>query len=222
MSGRTALLVGATGLVGGHCLERLLAEPAYTTVTVLARRSSGHREKRLDERVVDFGALTAADVPPVDDVYCALGTTMAKAGSKEAFRLVDHDHVLTVAELARAAGATRFALVSSIGADPDARAFYLRVKGETERDLGGLGYDCLEVFRPSGLLGERVDRRLAEKLSIPLLRVVSGALVGPLRPYRAVGAGTVARAMVAALLAGEKGIRVRTHDDIQALATVGS
>lgn len=221
MSGRTALLVGATGLVGGHCLERLLAEPAYTSITVLTRRDSRRRDKRLDERVVDFAALTAADVPAVDDVYCALGTTMAKAGSKEAFRRVDHDHVVTVAELARAAGATRFALVSSIGADPDARAFYLRVKGETERDLGVLGYTCLEVFRPSGLLGERADRRLAEKLSIPLLRAVSGALVGPLRPYRAVRAVTVARAMVAALLAGEKGIRVRTHDDIVALAAEG-
>ncbi|MEV0645939.1 oxidoreductase [Phytomonospora sp. NPDC050363] len=217
MTGRTALLVGATGLVGGHCLGRLLTEPVYSKVTVLARRDSGHRDERLDERVVDFGALTAADVPAVDDVYCALGTTMAKAGSKEAFRRVDHDHVLKVAELAHAAGATRFALVSSIGADPDSRTFYLRVKGETERDLAAAGFECLEIFRPSGLVGERDDRRLAERVSIPLLQAVSGLLAGSLRPYRAVRAVTVARAMVTALLAGEAGSRVRTYAEIEAL-----
>lgn len=218
MSGRTALLVGATGLVGGHCLERLLTEPAYTSVTVLVRRDPGHRDSRLDVRMVDFDKLSASDVPAVDDVYCALGTTIKDAGSQEAFRRVDHDYPLRTAELAYAAGARRFGLVSSIGADAGSRTFYLRVKGETERDLTAIGYPTLEVMRPSGIVGDRSQRRAGEFV-ISALRVVSGALVGPLRPYRAVRASNVADALVAAVLSGEAGTHIRTYDDIVRLST---
>ena len=219
MPGRSALLVGATGLVGGHLLERLLAEPAYTAVTVLARRDPGHRDARLDARIVDFEKLSAADVPAVDDVYCALGTTIAVAGSQDAFRRVDHDYPVRVAELARAAGASRFGLVSSIGADAGARTFYLRVKGETERDVAAVGFGTLEIMRPSGMFGERAERRIGERLTIPVLRAVSGLLGGPLRQYRAVRGSRVAEALVAAVLAGEEGVHVRTYGDIVRLST---
>lgn len=220
MEPRTALLVGATGLVGRHVLDRLLAEPAYGTVTVLVRRSLGRSDPRLAERVVDFDRLASAHAGDVrgEDVYCCLGTTIKVAGSQEAFRRVDHDYVVEAARLARANGARRFALVSSVGADAGAGNFYLRVKGETERDVGALGYETLEVFRPSFLMGERGEKRAGEAAGIAVARAVSGALFGGLRKYRPVDAGAVARAMVAALARGEPGTHVRAFDEIAALA----
>jgi uncharacterized protein YbjT (DUF2867 family) len=225
MTSRTALLAGATGLVGTHCLDHLLAEPHYRRVVVLARRPVARPEReRLEVRVVDFDQLDkdveAIDglAGSVDDVYCCLGTTIRAAGSREAYYRVDHDYPVMLARLARAAGATRLALVSSIGASPGARNYYLRMKGEVELDVTGLGYDCLELFRPSMLLGRRERRRLRESAAMGVMRAAAPVLAGPLRPYRPVAAERVAGAMVAALGRGEPGTHVRTFDDIARLA----
>jgi uncharacterized protein YbjT (DUF2867 family) len=220
MPSRTALLVGATGLVGGHTLAQLLATPDYGRITVLVRRPMGRHDPRLKEQVIDYETLEARPDSDfaADDVYCCLGTTIKVAGSQEAFRRVDHDHVLTVGRRARAAGAERFALVSSVGAGATSRSFYLRVKGETERDLQDLGFGCLELFRPSFLVGERSQRRAGEAVGIAVTRGLSALMVGRLRSYRPIEAGQVAAAMVAAMLQGAPGVRVRNHDDILALA----
>lgn len=215
MASRTALLVGATGLVGGHCLDDLLADPGYRKITVLARRPVARTDERLQVRLVDFERLT--QVPAVDDVYCCLGTTIRAAGSREVYYRVDHDYPVTVARLARAAGASRMALVSSIGASPTAANYYLRMKGDTERDVAEIGYDCLEVFRPSMLLGRRAQRRVREQAAMGVARASSPLLVGRLRAYRPVEAARVAAAMLAALRHGEPGTHVRTFDDITRL-----
>lgn len=221
MTARTALLAGATGLVGAHCLDHVLAQPRYQRVVVLVRRPvSRPEQERLEARVIDFDRLdnAVAGLDRVDDVYCCLGTTIRAAGSREAFYRVDHDYPVALARLARAAGATRLALVSSIGASPTARNYYLRMKGETERDVTGLGYECLELFRPSMLVGRRERRRLRESAAMALMRGAAPALAGPLRPYRPVTAEQVAAAMVAALDRGEPGTHVRTFDGIIRLA----
>jgi uncharacterized protein YbjT (DUF2867 family) len=219
MTSRTALLVGATGLVGGHCLDLLLADPRYARVVVLARRAPDREDDTLDVRVVDFDTLGTPDgvsLPPVDDVYCALGTTIAAAGSREAFYRVDHDYPVTVARLAHAAGARRLALVSSIGARPTAGNYYLRVKGETERDVASVGYGCLEILRPGLLLGQRPRRRPKEAVASVVTRAAAPLLAGRLRAYRPVDARQVAAAMIAALARAEPGTHVRTFDDIAA------
>src|SRR5690242_4911677 len=123
-SGRTALVVGATGLVGGYVVACLARRTEWTRIVVLARRPVDTAGGRVEHRVVDFEALGPADLDGADDVFACLGTTIKKAGSEEAFRRVDHDYTVRVAELAKAAGATRFALVSSVGAAPDASSFY--------------------------------------------------------------------------------------------------
>ncbi|AZM87225.1 NAD(P)H-binding protein [Streptomyces sp. W1SF4] len=164
---RSALLAGATGLVGGQLLVRLLRDPRYDRVTVLARRPLGLEHPRLDARVVDFAKLRADDLPPGPaggDVYCALGTTIAQAGSQEAFREVDQHHTVRVAGLARDAGADRIAVVSSVGAGSGSRAFYLRVKGDMEAEVTALGYPQTEFFRPSFILGRRAAHRRGEGL----------------------------------------------------------
>jgi uncharacterized protein YbjT (DUF2867 family) len=219
MERRTALLVGATGLVGGHCLGRLLEEPAYARVTVLVRRPLGRKHEKIDERVVDFDKLgELSPVPEADDVFVCLGTTIKAAGSREAFARVDHDYVVRAAELGRKGGAKRICAVSSVGADSASSNFYLRVKGEAERDLGALGFEVIEILRPSFLVGERQERRPGEAIGIALTRVASGLMLGPLRPYRPIDAKIVAQALVRAALRGEPGVHVRTHDEIRQLA----
>lgn len=217
--GRTALVLGATGLVGGHCLELLLGDPAWSRVTVVARRALGRADARLREVVADFGRLDeAADAFAVDDVFCCLGTTIRQAGSQEAFRRVDHDYVVRAAELARRQGATRFLLVTALGADPGSRVFYNRVKGEAERDVTALPFEGVALLRPSLILGARADRRPAEALFQKAAPLLSPLLWGPLRRYRAIPAAAVARAMVRLAREGFGGVRVVENDEIAALA----
>ncbi|HWL88139.1 MAG TPA: NAD-dependent epimerase/dehydratase family protein [Polyangiaceae bacterium] len=220
MTSRTALLVGATGLVGSHCLDALLAEPNYEHVLVLTRRSLGRTDPKLEEVTVDFERLPDhAETMRADDVYCCLGTTLKVAGSKQAFRHVDHDYAVEVARMARAQGAKRLAFVSSVGADIHSSNFYLSVKGETERDVDTLGYEAVEIFRPFLLLGERAERRPGESMAGAVSRGLAGAMIGPLRKYRPIEASAVAAAMVHALVHGEPGHHVHTFDAIRSLAS---
>lgn len=219
------LVAGSTGLVGSELLALLLDDDGVRTVCSLVRRRSGRSHPRLVEHVADFddlsdhGDLAELDVPDrIHEVYCCLGTTMHAAGSRDAFRRVDHDYVVGLGRLAAAAGALSFALVSSVGADPAARSFYLRVKGETERDLRALGLPHLVVLRPSLLLGDRRETRWGERLAEVTLRLASPLLVGSLARYRPVHARTVARAMVAASRPREPGPTVLEGREIRELA----
>ncbi|RPF29985.1 uncharacterized protein YbjT (DUF2867 family) [Streptomyces sp. Ag109_G2-6] len=215
---RSALLAGATGLVGGQLLARLLRDPRYGRVTVLARQPLGLEHPRLDVRVVDFAGLGADDVPAGADVYGALGTTIRQAGSQEAFREVDQHHTVRVAALARDAGAERIAVVSSVGAGSGSRAFYLRVKGDMEAEVTALGFRQTEFFRPSFILGRRPTHRRGEGLGSSAATVLAPLLAGPARAYRPVPAGRLAAAMIAALAEDRPGVRVRTYEDFVALA----
>ena len=164
-AGRTALLLGATGLVGGHVLDLLLASPRYSRVRVLGRRRLARTDAKLDSQEIDFDRLARhAELFRVDDVFCCLGTTIAKAGSQEAFRRVDLSYVVEAASLASEAGAEQFLVVSAVGADPDSRVFYNRVKGEMEAGVKRLPFRAVWILRPSLLLGEREEFRLGEKV----------------------------------------------------------
>jgi uncharacterized protein YbjT (DUF2867 family) len=216
--GRSAMLLGASGLVGGHCMRLLLAEPAYARVHAFVRRPLGHAHAKLAEHVVDFDRLDQSTVETrADDVFCCLGTTIAKAGSREAFRRVDHDYPLAAARVALRNGARRFLLVSALGADPRSRVFYNRVKGEVERAVSEIGFEGVVIFRPSLLLGERAERRRGEEMGKRVMGVVGPLLVGPLRKYRGIRAETVARAMVRLALSDPTGVRVVESDEIERL-----
>jgi len=169
----TALLAGATGLVGRECLDLLLRDEAYRTVHVLTRRPIDGLavNPKAVEHVIDFDEFIASgEMPAVDHVFCALGTTMAKAKSKEAFRKVDYQYPLRIAEKALAAGARHFVLVSSMSASSRSIFFYSRVKGEIEEAIGTLGYPALTIIRPSVIDGDREERRFGEALGRKLLR----------------------------------------------------
>ena len=193
---RTVALAGATGLVGRAILEGLLADASVTAVHALGRREPGVAHPKLTPHVVDFKALPP--LPPIDEVYLALGTTIRAAGSQAAFRAVDFEANLSVARATLAAGARRAGLVSAMGADAESRVFYNRVKGELEQALAQIPFDGLVIARPSLLTGDREalgqPGRTAEKVAL----AVSG-LLGPLVPanYRPVAAVQVAGALLA-------------------------
>lgn len=201
----TLLLAGATGLVGREVLKLALADPRVSGVIAPTRRPLP-AHPQLENPLVDFDDLPAdAAWWEADAAICTLGTTMKKAGSQEAFRRVDHGYPLDVARLAREHGARIFAYNSSIGADARAGSFYLRVKGETERDLEGCGFPSLTVVRPSAIGGKREESRPAERLAIALLKALR-----PLVPrrYRVVPAERIAKALIEAALAAVPGRHV--------------
>lgn len=209
---KTLLLVGATGLVGGAVLRQALADRSIERVLALTRYPMELRHQRLENYRVDFDALPA-DAPwwNVDAVICTLGTTIRKAGSQAAFRKVDHDYPLAVARLVRARGTKVFALTSSMGADVHSRIFYLRTKGETERDLAAEGFASLTLVRPSLIGGERLERRLTEALGLKIFSVLEPLLP---RRYRIAPVERIAASLLAAVRMAQSGVRVVESEEI--------
>ena len=202
---KTLLLVGATGLVGRHVLQLALDAPRIGAVVAPARRELAAHAK-LQSPLVDYDHLD--DSAPwwrADAVICTLGTTIRKAGSQQAFYLVDHDYPLAVAKLAHKHGTPTYVLTSAIGANIQSRFFYSRVKGELENDLRQIGFPSLTVVRPSVIGGKREEFRLGE-------RVVLGALslAGPLLPrrWRVNQASRIASTLLDAALNAPPGVHV--------------
>lgn len=204
---RTVLVAGASGLVGREILNALLTDSSVSAVHCVGRRAAGTTDPRVISHIVDFALLPA--LPAVDEVYIALGTTIAVAGSQQAFRAVDFDAVVAVARAARAAGAQRLGVVSAMGANPQSSIFYNRVKGEMEAALATLGYGTLVIARPSVLAGDRgalgQPVRSGESLALALSTVLR-----PLVPrnLRAIPAHKVARALIQAVRAAQPGGQV--------------
>jgi uncharacterized protein YbjT (DUF2867 family) len=173
---RTVMIAGASGLVGRELLAGLLADDSVAAVHSLGRRELSLAHPKLTQHRVDFSQALPA-LPRVDEAFIALGTTTKVAGSREAFRAVDHDAVLAAARAAKAAGATRLGLVSAMGADKRSAIFYNRVKGETEEALAALGFDTLVIARPSFLAGDRESLgqpvRGGEGLALKISRVLA-------------------------------------------------
>ncbi len=214
---RTALLLGASGLVGSHCLKTLLARREYQVVTAPVRRLLPIEHPKLVQHIVDFEQLEdRAGLLKAEDVYCCLGTTMKKAGSQESFTRVDHDYPLEIARLAVRQGTRRFLLVSALGADPGSRIFYNRVKGRVEEAISALTFEAVHIFRPSMIMGQRSEFRPAELSAKILVGAIKPLMIGPLRRYRPIKASTIAAAMVGIALEGRRGVNLFESHRIQA------
>ncbi len=210
VTSRTALLAGATGLIGGALLRRMPSAGACRRVTVLARGPApkAAADPKLDWRQVDLDRLPQP-FPAVEDVYIALGTTIKVAGSQDAFRHVDHDLVVDIARAAFAAGASRLAVVSALGADSTSRVFYNRVKGDMQAAIASIGYASVVFAQPSLLMGDRQALgqpvRTAEALAAGLLRPILRLVPRSVRP---IDADDVAKAMIDALRDARPGVRI--------------
>lgn len=218
MAGKTAILIGATGLVGGHCLRELLASPAYDKVIAVTRRPLKLRHEKLQTIEIPFDQLgeALADIK-ADDAFCCLGTTIRQAGTKAEFHKVDYGYAYEFAHRMQANGAGHFLLVSALGARAGSPVFYNRVKGTLESDIRSLGFSCLTIFQPSFLLGDRAEARIGEALGARLSTLIAPLLRGPLRAAHPVKGADLAAAMVAAALSGGKGVRICRYNEIQAL-----
>jgi uncharacterized protein YbjT (DUF2867 family) len=206
-------LLGATGLVGSHCLDILSRDTAFTRIIVLARRKFGEATApRVEAHIVDFTRLEEQpQLFRVDQVICAVGTTIRAAGSQARFREVDYDIPVTAARTAAAQGARHFLLVSSIGADAGSRFFYSRVKGEVEDALRKMPFRSITIVRPSLLLGERPEFRLGERLLRPLAPLVPGR-------YAPVHARDVALVLARCAREDVPGLSIVESDEIRSLA----
>jgi uncharacterized protein YbjT (DUF2867 family) len=215
---KSIALFGATGLVGRECLRLLLDDRTFSRVLVFTRRplsskpDNSARLARLETHVIDFEQLERhAALLAVDQILCALGTTMRKAGSRQQFRRVDFDYPLAIARIGLAQGARHFLLVSALGANARSPVFYNRVKGELEEAILALPYRSHTIIRPSLLLGERVEFRLGEKIGEWL------AFLAP-EKYKPVSAIAVAQALVHSAREDRAGKHIIESAEIRALA----
>jgi uncharacterized protein YbjT (DUF2867 family) len=210
----TALLAGASGLVGGECLKRLVESDEYARVIVVTRRDLGDRAShpKVQQVVAGFDRLgDIRDKLRAHHVFCALGTTIRKAGSKASFRKVDYEYPLRLAQLAHMNDARHFSIVSALGASRSSPFFYSQVKGEVEEGLRAMGWRSLAIFRPSVIAGERSESRPIERLSEHLLRLAPAT-------WRPVAASDIAAAMVAVAIESPPDVTVVESRDIPAWA----
>jgi uncharacterized protein YbjT (DUF2867 family) len=191
----TSIIVGSTGLVGGNVIK-VLSNKKQRAIA-LTRRSIPNLPPNITEMIIDFDAFEKnGSLPSCINVFICLGTTIKTAGSKENFRKVDIDYCLSIARKAKESGAETLSLISSIGANSSSKNFYLRTKGELEESIQRLGFSTVNIFRPSFLVGERSEKRLAEKIAINLAKIMDLFLIGTASKYRSVKAESLAKTMV--------------------------
>ncbi len=213
------MLAGASGFVGNLALDALLDAPDVSRVFAITRRPLGREHPRLANRIVQFERVESQlKGLTCHAALCCLGTTMHAAGSQQAFRQVDIDTVLVFARAAKAAQVQRFIVVSSVGADPQSKNFYLRTKGEMEGQLVTVGFGALDILQPGLLLGWRHAMRPLELAAATAMPLVNLFLTGPREPYRGIPARTLAQAMLGAMRSGRRGVQRYTHAGIQSLA----
>jgi uncharacterized protein YbjT (DUF2867 family) len=212
-SNRSALLIGATGLVGAYVKREISQNSDYENLTTFVRKQTTETQPKLNEVKIDFDKMSDyKEHFKVDDLFVCLGTTKKKAGTQENFRKVDFDYVVEAARLAKENGVTRIAVVSAIGADENSRFFYNQVKGEMEKAVSAIGIPSTYFFRPSLLLGDREEFRLGERIGEVLGTAIQPVLRGKLKKYRSIHGQTVAKAMVRFLKDGRNGVHIVESD----------
>ena len=204
MGMRAAIVVGATGLTGTSLVKQLCENEEYNSVTVIARRELDFVHPKLEVKIRVFDRLEESDIEFANELYCCLGTTIKKAGSKEAFEKVDFEYPLYIASLAKKRGIPHMLVITAMGANENSAFYYNRVKGKLEHDLKELNLQRLSIIRPSLLVGNRDEFRFGEKAGEAVLKVAKPFLVGPLKRSRAIEASQVAKAMIVIALHGKK------------------
>lgn len=216
---KTAIIAGATGLVGQSLINLLIAGDAYAKIYVLTRRSLHLAHPKLEIEQINFDQVAECYFnDPIDDVYCALGSTIKKAGSKKAFRKVDLDYVVALAQWGAIHHIKSFSVVSSIGASPTAANFYLRTKGQMEQAVINTGIPAIYIFRPSMLTGHRHEFRLNEKLSLPIIKALTPFMKGKWEKYRPIAGSQVANAMYQMAQSNRKETVILESDEIASLS----
>lgn len=204
-----AIVTGATGLIGKELVRQLLDNSGFDEVVILLRKRMRITHPKLQEHIINFDdPHTYQDLLQGDVLFCAMGTTIKKAGSQAAFRKIDYQFVVDFAEIAQKNGVKQFVVVSSVGAKTGTSNFYLRTKGEMEASVSQLKFEAVHIFRPSLLLGNRGESRPGEKIGEFFFKVFGILFFGSLRRYKPVQDSAVAKAMIDATFAGKSGINI--------------
>ncbi|MEO7989111.1 MAG: oxidoreductase [Chryseolinea sp.] len=212
---KTALIAGSTGLIGKHLLQLLLESDQYNLVKAITRKPLDFQHPKLENIVVDFDKMTEQYSHfKTDDVFCCLGTTMNQAGSKAAFKKVDYDYPVEIAKVCKSQGAKQYLLVSALGANKKSAIYYNRIKGEVEEAIGAVGYDRYHIFRPSLLMGDRVEKRAGEDAA-KLVYGIFGFLIPS--KYKGIQGAQVAKSMVRFSSAIESGNFIHESNELQHL-----
>ena len=213
---KTALVAGGTGLVGTHLLDKLIESKDYSEIKILIRKGSTYQNDQASVLEVDYDQLSDyKNILKADVVFCCLGTTMKKAGSKEQFYKVDFTYTFELAKIAQENKCEQFNLITASGANSGSMFYYNKVKGEIENAISQLELTSVNIFRPSLLLGKRNEQRSGEQFGGIMAKFINPLLVGKLRKHRAIHAEIVAGAMVKVSLEKQKGIRFIESDVIQ-------
>jgi uncharacterized protein YbjT (DUF2867 family) len=212
---RSAIVVGATGLVGSTLIKLLCESEEYVSVTAIARRKLDYEHPKLTVKIRSFDQLEEKDIDFAHEVFCCLGTTIKKAGSREEFEKVDVSYPLHIASLAKKCGIMHFVLISAMGANEHSVIYYNRVKGKLEQELIALELPQLSIVRPSLLVGDRNEFRFGEKMGEWILKILNPLLVGPMKKYRSIEATQVALAMkVIALHSKKSSVSIYEADEL--------
>ena len=217
MNEQTAIVIGATGLIGHILVEKLLDDPYFQKVRILVRRTTELKHPKLEEQIVNFNDLEdyRSQFGQGEVIFCCVGTTQKKvAGDKQAYRKVDIDIPVNGARIGFENGFKKFLMVSSVGADEKSGNFYLKIKGEAENTISRTGFESTWFFRPSILLGKRNESRSGEKIAKALMRIFSRLLVGGYKKYRAIDANDVASAMINDSKRNQPGVHYCDYTDI--------
>ena len=218
MARKTATLIGATGLIGSQLLQQLIDDTDFRKIKVLVRRPFKFVHPKIELIQLDFADEVAyqAAIAGSDVVFCSVGTTLKQVNSDMvAYRKIDYDIPVNAARFCVATGCPKFLLVSSIGANSQSSNFYLKLKGEVEEKVGGLGIPSVAIFRPSMLLGQRAEFRLGEKVGQVLMGVL-GFMIP--KPYKAIDVKMVAKAMIAVAKKETSGLEFYTYAEMLKLA----
>jgi uncharacterized protein YbjT (DUF2867 family) len=217
MNGNTALVLGATGMVGHLLVEQLLLDQTYDKVRILVRRTFDISHPKLEPRLVNFSDPVdfKQAMGPARVLFCSVGTTMKKVHrDRGLYRQIDYDIQVNAARWGRALGIAQCVLVSAVGANASSANFYLRLKGEVEQAISAIDFPCVHIMRPSMLLGQRAESRPAERVAQKLFVGLSGLFPPGLAKYRPIAAQDLARAMVAAPKQVQAGVHIYTYKDI--------
>lgn len=194
---QTAILLGASGLVGNEVLQLLLSSPDFRKVKIFVRKSISIVHEKLEQHIINFDSISNyTELIKGDVFFCCIGTTIKKAGSRDAFIKVDYTYPTEFAKIAKTNGIKHFLFISSLGADKNSTNFYLKMKGDTESVLEQLNFETLTILRPSVLLGKRNEFRLGENIGKLIMKAISFLFVAKLKKYKPIEAYTVAKAMV--------------------------
>ena len=213
---KTALIIGSTGLVGSHLLNLLLDSNDYIKVITFVKRDAGIKHPKLIQHIIDFDKPeTYEELVVGDDFFCTIGTTIKKAGNKDAFRKVDFEYPKQFATFALQNKVKQFLIISSLGADANSGNFYLKTKGEIQNFLKKCNFESVSVLQPSLLLGNRTEFRLGEKIGAFFMKTLSFVFLGNLKKYKAIEGKTVAKALLTIAQANNSGFKIYESDVIQ-------